>query len=299
MDWLQSLRGAIDYMEAHMLDPVTPADVAKAVNLSPFYLQKGFQIVTGYSLSEYVRSRRLYLAALDLLAGEEKIIDVAYKYCYQTPESFTKAFTRFHGFPPSQVKRRRIDIKPFVPLKIKVSVQGGKTVDFIVEKKGSFQMIGFKKEIPMDRGYELCPKFWEEISAQHLDRLWQGKRAETELDRAIVQCSVGMFGVCIDNQEKPDTFTYMIAGPYYDGRTVPEGLDVVEIPAASWAMFRSIGPLSDTFHTLNTQIFQEWLPGNNEYDLAFPINLEYYAPGEAGTDYEIWIPVTEKKNAAQ
>ena len=116
MEWLTSLRGAINYMEEHLLEPVTPADIGMAVNLSPFYLQKGFQIMTGYSLGEYIRCRRLYLAAMDLLAGGNKIIDVAYKYCYQTPESFAKAFSRFHGFPPSQIEKQRGKIKIFLPL---------------------------------------------------------------------------------------------------------------------------------------------------------------------------------------
>ena len=130
MDWLKSLSSAIEYMEAHLLEPVEPGDVARAVHMSPFYLQKGFQIITGYSLGEYMRNRRLYMAAMDLLAGEDKVIDIAYQYGYQTPESFTKAFTRFHGFSPSQVKKERMAVRPFLPLKLKISIQGGKDVDY-------------------------------------------------------------------------------------------------------------------------------------------------------------------------
>lgn len=295
VNWMKSLRGAIDYMEKHMLEPIGPSEVAKGVNISPFYLQKGFQIVTGYSLGEYLRSRRLYLAALDLLSGEGKVIDIAYKYCYQTPESFAKAFTRFHGFPPSQVKRERMSIRPFLPLKLKITIQGGKDVDYTVEKKDSFRLIGFQRMMPMDRGYELCPKFWDEIKEKHLTPLWDGKRPETDIERAIKECVIGLFGVCIENEKNPGTFSYLVAG-YYDGRPVPEGLEVVEIPAAAWAMFRAVGPLPGSLQTLNTQIFQEWLPGNGQYELAFPINLELYSDKEMGPDYEsyIWLPVTER-----
>lgn len=295
MDWLKSLRGAIDYMEQHMQEPVTPAQVAQAVHLSPFYLQKGFQIITGYSLGEYLRCRRLYLAALDLLAGEGKVIDIAYRYCYQTPESFTKAFTRFHGFSPAQVKRERLSIRPFLPLKLKISIQGGKDVDYTIEKKENFQLIGFKREIPMDQGYRLCPAFWEEVTQKHLGPLCKGKPPETELEQAIAQCKIGMFAACIEGTTNPDTFSYLVAG-YYDGRPVPDGLEVVEIPAATWAMFRAVGPMPGALQSLNTQIFQEWLPGNARYEVAFPINLEMYSEGESGPDYEsfIWLPVTEK-----
>lgn len=295
MEWLVCLRSAIDFMEKHMLEPVGPEDVAKAVNLSPFYLQKGFQIITGYSLSEYIRCRRLYLAALDLLAGNEKVIDIAYKYCYQTPESFTKAFIRFHGFSPSQARRERMAIQPFLPLKIKISIQGGKNVDFTVEKMEGFRLIGFKKEIPYDKGYEMCPQFWNELNQNFLAALCRGKKPETELEKAICECSIGMFGACMSHEGEINAFTYLVAGPY-DGRPVPEGLEVVEIPAAEWAKFRAVGPMPGALQTLNTQIFQEWLPGNQEYELAFPVNLEYYSAGEMGSEYEsgIWLPVVRK-----
>lgn len=295
MDWLKCLRGAIDYMEKHMLEPVTPEDIAKSVNLSPFYLQKGFQLITGYSLSEYMRYRRLYLAALDLLSGEEKVIDVAYQYCYQTPESFAKAFARFHGFPPSQARRERASIRPFLPLKIKISIQGGKAMDYVVEKMDAFQVVGFREEISGERAYEMCPKFWDRIKAQYFTPLWNGKQAATDLERAIVECNIGMFGVCVENAENPSTFSYLAAGRY-DGRPVPEGLEVVDIPAATWVKFRAVGPLPGALQALNSQIFQEWLPGNEEYELAYPINIEYYRGGENGPDYEsaIWLPVIKK-----
>lgn len=296
MDWVKSLRGAVEYMEAHLLEPVGPEEVARAVHISPFYLQKGFQIITGYSLGEYMRNRRLYMAAMDLLAGEGRVIDTAYKYCYQTPESFTKAFVRFHGFSPSQVKKERMAVSPFLPLKIKITIQGGRDVDYIVEKMESFQVIGMAREIPMDRGYELCPKFWDEMKEKHLTALCQGKKPETDRERAIAECCVGLFGVCIEEEQNPGAFTYMAAG-HYDGRPVPEGMEVREIPAATWAKFRAQGPLPGSLQTLNTQIFQEWLPGNPQYELAFPTNIEVYPKAEDGADYEcyIWLPVKERE----
>lgn len=292
MDWLTSLRGAIDYMEEHLLEPVSPEDIGRAVNLSPFYLQKGFQIVTGYSLGEYMRCRRLYLAALDLLAGDEKVIEAAYKYCYQTPESFTKAFSRFHGFPPSQVKRQRGRIKIFLPLKITVTIEGGRSVDHKIEKMDSFKVIGFEENIPMDSGYDMCPKMWDRLMEEYLDPLWQGKTPETDIERAVAENDIGVYGVCVDNEA--GSFAYMVAGPYKGGH-VPDGLTVREIPAATWARFRSPSPNVEGLQALNTQIFQEWLPGNREYDLAYPVNIEYYMCTGDGMEYEIWLPVTAKE----
>lgn len=292
VDWLKGLRGAIDYMEDHILEPIGPGEVAGAVHISPFYLQKGFQIIAGYGLGEYIRNRRLYLAALDLLAGKEKVIDVAYKYCYQTPESFAKAFSRFHGFPPSQVKRQRGRIKVFLPLKISITIKGGYNVDYVVEKMDSFKMIGFEENIPMDRGHELCPKMWERLKEQYLNPIWQGKKPETDLERAIAENDIGMYGVCVD--DGADSFAYLVAGAYKGGQ-VPDGLKVREIPAAQWARFRALSPSVESLQALNTQIFQEWLPGNREYDLAYPINIEYYVCTGDGMEYEIWLPVAAKE----
>ena len=124
MEWLSAIRTAIDYMENHLTDNISAQDVAGQVFLSPFFLQRGFSLMTGYGIGEYLRNRRLYQAALDLQRTDEKVIDIALRYCYETPESFTKAFVRFHGATPSQVREGAAG-KVFLPLTIKLSVQGG------------------------------------------------------------------------------------------------------------------------------------------------------------------------------
>lgn len=134
MDWTESLRAAIAYMEEHLLEDISAEDVAESVHLSPYYLQKGFSIMTGYTIGEYIRGRRLYKAALDVVTGREKIIDIAYTYGYETPESFSKAFSRFHGVSPLQLKGDTSKIKTFLPLKISIVIQGGNEMDYMVEK---------------------------------------------------------------------------------------------------------------------------------------------------------------------
>ena len=116
MEWLTCIRAAIDYMERHLEEEVSPQAVAEQVHLSPFFLQRGFSLMTGYGIAEYLRNRRLYKAALALRETEEKVIDVALRYGYETPESFTKAFTRFHGTTPTQV-RGGAAFRSFLPLK--------------------------------------------------------------------------------------------------------------------------------------------------------------------------------------
>ena len=101
MDWLACIRTAIDYMEKHLLDGIGAQEIAEQVYLSPFFFQKGFSLITGYGISEYIRNRRLYQAALDLKETDDRVIDIALRYRYETPESFAKAFSRFHGVTPS------------------------------------------------------------------------------------------------------------------------------------------------------------------------------------------------------
>lgn len=117
MEWTESLKRSINFMENHLLEDISPDDVAAEVHISSFYLQKGFSIMTGYSIGEYIRYRRLYLAALDVIAGSAKVIDLAYRYGYDTPESFTKAFSRFHGVSPAQMKRTSNKIHTFFAFK--------------------------------------------------------------------------------------------------------------------------------------------------------------------------------------
>ena len=118
MEWLEAMKESINYMEDHLLEDITPDDIARQVSISSFYFQKGFKIITGMTVGTYLRNRRLYLAALDILTGNDKVIDLAYKYRYETPESFTKAFSRFHGLAPVQLKKQPHRLHVFLPLLI-------------------------------------------------------------------------------------------------------------------------------------------------------------------------------------
>jgi len=235
-------------------------------------------------------------AALDVLTGRDKVIELAYRYGYDTPESFSKAFRRFHGASPARLQREPGRLKTFLPLKITITIQGGNDMDFTVNALDSFQVIGFQREFSPDTSYQDIPRFWDEVSDAHLAPLWNGKAAETALEKAVCGCRIGEYGVCCDICGKP-RFRYLIAGRY-DGREVPEGLTVWDIPAAAWARFRCSGPLPGALQTVNTRIFREWLPGNPDYELAGDISVEWYSmEGDpASPDYEsaVWVPVRRK-----
>lgn len=292
MEWTESLRKSITFIESHLLDDITAEDVAREVNISSFYLQKGFKIMTNYSISEYIKNRRLYLAGLELIAEPNKVIDLAYKYGYETPESFSKAFSRFHGISPSRIKGNSRSIKPFLPLRITVSIQGGNDMDYIVEKMSGFKVIGFEKVFSFESGYNEIPKFWDEFSG-NLMRLYSEGNPKTDIEKAICDNNIGMFGVCVDDIGKNGEFRYIIAGIYRGGE-VPEGMVTYELPEIEWAKFRCVGPLPGALQSVNTKIFKEWLPNNGEYKIAMGCNIEYYSQGNpTSSDYEsaIWVPV--------
>lgn len=315
MDWLTSLRKAIDYMEENLLSDIGPKEVAKAVHISPFYFQKGFKIITGYSIGEYLRNRRLYLAGLDVITGgsflknascqggstrrpmEEKVIDLAYKYQYDTPESFTKAFSRFHGLSPMQLRAQPHQIKVFLPLIVEISMKGGTKMEYEIEKREAMKLIGFERIFSFDSSYQEIPKFWNEFCERYCTpRDNSGEApdpAEAEIRQTIAECIVGEFGVCVEDLADGEHFRYYIAGAYQGGK-IPEGMTVLEIPASEWAKFKCTGAMPETLQTVNTRIFKEWLPGNQEFEMAFHLNIEWYSGGDTDSDtYEsaIWIPV--------
>lgn len=292
MEWIGNLKLAINYMEKHLLENIGAEEVANAVYMSPFYLQKGFKIMTGYSIGEYIRYRRLYMAALDAISDNEKVIELAYKYGYDTPESFTKAFSRFHGVSPKQMKGDAKKIKTFLPLRINVSIKGGNDMDYVVEKMREMKVIGYERDFSYETSYHEIPKFWNEFNNNYC----MNRNGNEEVQKVIEECKVGEFAICVEDDSKKNEFRYMIAGTY-DGSSVLEGMKIFEIPAMEWAKFKCTGPMPGALQSVNTRIFKEWLPGNPDYEIATGMNIEWYSFGDcSSSDYEseIWIPVKRK-----
>jgi len=297
MEWLTSIRTAIDYMEEHLTDNISAQDVADRVYLSPFFLQKGFSLMTGYGIGEYIRNRRLYQAALELKETDDKVIEIAFRYGYETPESFTKAFSRFHGATPSQV-RGGAAINTFLPLTIKLSIQGGNQMDYKITPMFPFKVIGFQKVFDNETAYTEIPKFWDEICEKFAYNVYAGNAPANPYEQALVDNCIGEYGVCIDDIGG-GKFRYLIAGKYTGG-AVPDGMVVYEFPRNEWAVFDCIGPNPQTLQSVNTRIFSEWLPGNPDYELSGNATVEWYdcVNGEmTDPDYHsaIWVPVKRKE----
>lgn len=293
IDWIEALKRSIDFMEAHLLEEIKVEEVAAQVYLSPFYFQKGFKLITGYTIGEYVRNRRLYLAALELVNEDVKVINLAYKYGYDTPESFSKAFSRLHGASPMQIKERPYQITVFHPLQVSLSIKGADKLEYTIEKMEAFKMIGIKKTFRYDKAFEEIPPFWQAYNEQYQ----KGSLTKAQ-DECLRTYGVGMYGVSVEKEKGCETFDYYIAGDYEEeGIEIPEGLEVVTVPTFTWAKFKCMGPMPQSLQALNVRIFREWLPSNLEYDIAAGYNIEVYECGNSkALDYksEIWIPVRPK-----
>lgn len=285
MGWMEIVGSAIQYIEAHITDDLSAETVAKQVSVSPFYFQKGFSMLCGFTLGEYIRSRRLALAGNDLAAGKEKVIDVALKYGYDSPDSFTRAFTRFHGVTPAQARREGVMLKSFAPLKIRFSLEGGYIMDYRIEKKEAFTVLAHAKRFPYEGAKENIPNFWRE---HHTGPL-AGK-------------VMGTFGLNIDAEMAMDSFEYLIADPCEADAPVPDGLVKRTVPALTWAVFPCRGPMPEALQDVDSKIYTEWLPALGDYEFAAGYCAEYYdnpanypnGTGDENYYCEIWVPIRKK-----
>ncbi len=285
MDWIKIIENALRYIEKNLSGELTVDRIAEKVNISPFYFQKGFSMLCGYSVGEYIRMRRLSVAGSELVTSDNKVIDLALKYGYDSPDSFTKAFTRFHGSTPTDVRRKGALLKSFAPLHIKIILDGGNTMEYRVEEKPAFRVMGVSKIFSYETANADIPQYWDEIHVQ-----------------AAVKPVEGMYGICFDEEMGGNRFRYMIADDLEEGEAEEKNLETYEVPRHTWAIFPCRGAMPLSIQEVNRRIFSEWLPAGN-YEIAEGYNIEYYSDsaefkdGTQDPDYyaEVWIPVRERR----
>ena len=269
---MEGFQKSIDFMERNLADELDIEEIAAQAALSPFYYQRIFGALCGMTVGDYIRARRMTLAAQELAASDVRVIDVALKYGYDSPDSFNKAFSRFHGITPSQARKPGAPLRSFAPLHLRISLEGGAMLDYRIVEKAPFTIVGVKRPFQTDTSYQEIPKFWDEWLAQG--------------DKRPI---MGTFGVCIDMRGKE--FDYWIADLYFPWEDVPQGCETKVIPGSLWAQFPcTIKTLQET----NTKIWSEWLPTLTGYSLAGEYDIEVYLPPEDGSQemkVYIWVPL--------
>ena len=270
--WIEGFQESIDFIERNLTDELDIEVIAAKAALSPFYYQRIFGALCGVTVGEYIRARRMTLAAQELSRKDMKVIDVAVKYGYDSPDSFTKAFQKFHGITPSQARESGASLRSFAPLHIKITMEGGTMLDYRIVEKAPFTIVGVKRPFNSETSYQEIPKFWDEWLAQGEDRSIKGT-----------------FGVCLDMRGKD--FDYWIADLYFPWGDIPEGCETRVIPGSYWAQFPcKMSNLQD----VNTKIWSEWLPALQGYKLMGEYDIEVYLPPEEGSEemsVYIWVPL--------
>lgn len=279
MEWVKSLNQAIDYIEENINENITCGDIAEQIHFSSFHFQRTFSLFTGLTVGEYIRNRRLTLAGKDLLKRDSRVIDIALKYGYETPESFSKAFSRFHGVTPNEAKKQGTILKSFNRLILKIILEGGNSMEYRIEKKDEFQVIAKTKLFDEETSSKQIPKFWKEYYSSGLDKK-----------------VCGMMGICVQTEVNAKVWKYGIGCEKKYVTDIPEGFEILNIPAYTWAIFTCTGPMPESIQDLWKRVYGEWLPAA-DYELIPDYDIELYTEGDnRKEDYksEIWIPVKEK-----
>lgn len=275
-DWTEGIQNALAYIESHLTKELEIREIAKRAYVSPFYFQRIFSALCGIGVGEYIRNRRLTLAGEELASTSAKVIDVAAKYGYDSPDSFNRAFQRFHGTTPTAARKTGARLHAYAPMKIKLTLEGGNMLEYKIVEKPQFTLVGVSRMFNAETSYQEIPKFWCEVMA-------------------VENCPLlGMYGVCLDLDENDKEFEYLIADNYIPWEEIPEGYVAKVIPASTWAVFPCRGPMPQALQDVNTRMWSEWLPNCKNYRLAMNLNIEMYAPpGENPEDTysEIWLPV--------
>lgn len=291
MDWIKGIQRAIDYTESHLTEKIDYDAVAKEAYSSLFHFQRVFSIMCGFSLGDYIRMRRLSLAADELRGSDDKVIDIALKYGYETPESFTRAFSRFHGITPTEA-RNGGTVKSFSKLSVKLILTGGNEMNYRIEKPGAIKVICRRQNVHKPETGAGTPDITE---------LWAKCGQDGTMQKIISYIPdrpklAGLLGICFSLETDGALFPYGI-GAEYNGGPVEEGLEVIELPEYTYAVFPFKGKMPETFIETYRKIVSEFFPSSDRYEYAEGVEIEVY-PSEKTDDPayhgEIWIAVNEK-----
>ena len=293
MDWIMGLQRAIDYVEEHITEPLDYEEVAQHAYSSSFHFQRVFSTICGYSLGDYIRFRRLSLAGSELANEGAKVIDMALKYGYDSPESFSRAFTRFHGIAPSQA-RHGATLKSFSRLSVKLILNGGNKMDYRIEKKEAFEVVLRKKQFPKQ----------QEITTREISNFWATCQEDGTIEalckyihphNIFNKCIVGV-SLVAETASTDEDFPYGI-GAHYNGAKIDEDyLTVEKIPAHTYAVFKCTGTMPEAFQRVYKYICTEFFPAS-EYQPC-GVEIEAYPSADVqNPDYtcEVWIAVEKKK----
>jgi len=282
MEWIEHMNAAMQYLEENLTGTIDDEELGRRACCSAYHFRRMFGYMAGMPLSEYLRLRKMSLAAEDLQKGDAKIIDIAAKYGYESPTAFNRAFQNVHGFPPSQAKEPGRILKSFPPITFQLTVKGAVPMEYRIEEKAPFRILG--KSVAMsgdiEENFSQVPNFWAESSqngllphlAQHMNGEPMGILGVSTCDG---QAENWRYYICVSSSDQV------------------EEMEEYHVPAFTWAVFPGRGT-SQSMQELERRIVTEWLPGSG-YEYADGPDVEVYLnPDPADAVYEVWLPVIKR-----
>lgn len=282
MEWIERFNEAIAYIENHLTDGIDYEQLGRIACCSSYHFQRMFAYMAGIPLSEYIRRRKMSLAAVDLYGKGMKIIDVAAKYGYQSPTAFNRAFHSIHGMAPSAVKSEGVSVKSFPPITFKITVKGATEMEYRIETKEAFRIVGVSVPLNKDieKNFSVIPSKWQETATDGtLQKL---------IGMMDTECK-GVLGISTCNDNDPWRYYIAVASTQ-----AQENMEEYIVPAATWAIFTGEGT-NQSIQELERRIVTEWLPTSGyEYGNAPDVEV-YLNPDPQNAQYEVWIPVVKKQ----
>ena len=288
MDGLKRLNLAMQYIEDNLLKDIDYKELSGIAHCSEDHFRRMFSFLTGMPLSEYIRRRRLALAATILKSSNTRITDLALQLGYNSPDAFAKAFQNMHGVAPSQARKSEVILKAFPPMTFRLTIQGGNEMNYRIVEKESFVIAGIKKRIPL---------IYEGINP-HMDSMWASLTMEDIMELKELS-NVEPTGIlCVSANFTEDRF--LAEGDFLDQyigvattKAVPERWETLAIPAGTWAVFTVIGEFPKTLQDTWARVFSEWFPTSGYESTGGPEILWNESPDISKPDYksELWIPI--------
>jgi AraC family transcriptional regulator len=292
MEWSERMNAAISYIEDNLAGEIDFKQAAQKACCSLFHFQRMFMVINGFTPVEYARKRRLTLAARELTSGNAKVIDLAVKYGYDSPDSFTRAFRNVHGITPQAARAPGVKLTAFPRISFNIILKGGNDMDYTIIEKPAFDILGRSRKFHTKNGENFIkiPQFWQEYMKtdeyKTLCNLTGGKPGPVT--------GGGCLGVCFAYEGANfESFSYGI-GIEKPAKKSPVKFEVIPVPAAAWAVFDCT---LDNLQDITKRIYSEWFPSTG-YEHAPAPEIEVYLPGDfnnTAMKCQIWIPVVKKK----
>lgn len=290
MDNLSLLNQAMTYIDEHLDDDMDYERVLKIAGCSEYHFKRMFSFLSGMSLSEYVRRRRLSLAAFDLKDRNLRILDIALKYRYESAESFSRAFRALHGCLPSKARTENIQLKTYPKITFQLSIHGGTEMKYRMVEKEAFTLIGIKKRVPIVfKG--INPEIARMAQSLTLEKILKLKSISDVEPKGIISASNNFSEGRMEEKGELDHYLGVLSTLNH-----LDDFEHLEVKQGTWAVFESIGPFPDTLQTVWGRIYAEWFPSSNYEINEGPELVWHESPDTSLENYrsEIWIPVQKK-----